>query len=74
MSAYKFTELPSHSSIVGAVTMLVSAWFLVAAGALVTDNHSDQILDEIRVQREAALPYDTYTTIVVEASRSDARS
>ena len=74
MSAYRFTALPSHSSVVGAVTLLVSAWFLVAAGALVTDSHSDQLLDEIRLQRDASLPYDTYTTIVVEARRGPERS
>lgn len=69
MPAYKFAQLPSNSSVVAAVTLLVSAWFLLAAGALLTDSHSDAQLEEIRLQRTAELPYDTYTTITVEASR-----
>ena len=37
MNAYRFPEYSSSSSVASGVTMLVSAWFLVAAGAILTD-------------------------------------
>ena len=38
MNAYQFlTRLPSNGSVASVVTLLVSAWFLVAAGAILTD-------------------------------------
>jgi hypothetical protein len=37
MNEYKFAEYPSNSSVASGVTMLVSAWFLVAAGAILAD-------------------------------------
>ena len=37
MTEYKFAEYPSNSSVASGVTLLVSAWFLVAAGAIIAD-------------------------------------
>ena len=38
MNAYQFlAKLPSNGSVASVVTLLVSAWFLVAAGAILTD-------------------------------------
>jgi hypothetical protein len=40
MNNYKFAEYPSHSSVAAGVTVLVSVWFLVAAGAILSDPSS----------------------------------
>ena len=37
MNTYKFANLPDNSSVDFGVTALVSVWFLVAAGAILTD-------------------------------------
>jgi hypothetical protein len=40
MNTYKFANLPSNSSVDFGVTALISVWFLVAAGAILTDPSS----------------------------------
>jgi hypothetical protein len=37
MNSYRFAELPSNASVSAFVTFAVSAWFLVAGAAIVTD-------------------------------------
>jgi hypothetical protein len=37
MKPYKFANLPSNSSVDFGVTALISVWFLVAAGAILSD-------------------------------------
>jgi hypothetical protein len=37
MTEYKFAEYPNNESIASGVTLLVSAWFFVAAGAIIAD-------------------------------------
>jgi hypothetical protein len=37
MNSYRFAELPSNSSVSAFVTFAVSAWFLVAGAAIVSD-------------------------------------
>jgi hypothetical protein len=37
MNAYRFADLPSNSSVASLVTVLVSAWFLIAAAAILSD-------------------------------------
>lgn len=37
MNEYRFPEFPSSTSVANGVTVLVSSWFLVAAGAILTD-------------------------------------
>jgi len=40
MNAYAFPTYPSSSLVASGVTVLVSAWFLVAAGAILSDPSS----------------------------------
>ncbi|HUQ27657.1 MAG TPA: hypothetical protein VM051_03645 [Usitatibacter sp.] len=40
MTEYKFAEYPNNESVASGVTLLVSAWFLVAAGAIIADPSS----------------------------------
>ena len=40
MNTYRFPTYPSTSSVAAGVTILVSAWFLVAAGAILSDPSS----------------------------------
>ncbi len=84
MKAYKFAAYPSNSSVASGVTMLVSVWFLVAAGAILTDPSSpytqrSQVQAAPSVQyaeeadtRAASTPIapDAHFTIVVEARRA----
>jgi len=37
MSSYTFAGLPSNASVATLVTLLVSGWFLVAAGAILAE-------------------------------------
>ena len=37
MRNFRFPSFPSHSSVVAGVTVLASAWFLVATGTIVAD-------------------------------------
>ena len=37
MINYRFAAYPTHSSVAAGVTVLVSVWFLVAAGAILSD-------------------------------------
>ena len=73
MNAFRFARIPSHSSVVAGVTMLVSAWFLVAAGTIVTDPtatslRADPPREELRLGA-ASVP-DVREKIVVTASRA----
>ena len=73
MNVYKFAE----SSVASGVTLLVSAWFLVAAGAILADPESaytrpvTQALntDSIVVAETPAAAVVAGETIVVEAKR-----
>lgn len=79
MNAYKFTDYPSNSSVASGVTMLVSLWFLVAAGAILTDSSpvpaAPAQAQAAPVTRYAeatavAIAPQAHFTITVEASRS----
>ena len=74
MSAYKFSVLPSHSSVAASVTFFVSAWFVLAGCAILTDNHSGANLASARAEPVATtvyeIPAEAKMTIVVEARRS----
>lgn len=37
MSTYKFANLPSNESVATLTSFLISAWFLMAAGAMLTE-------------------------------------
>jgi Na+/H+ antiporter NhaC len=53
MNEYRFPEYPSSSSVANGVTVLVSSWFLVAAGAILGDPASPYTQ---RTVTEAAAP------------------
>ena len=78
MNEYRFAEYPSNSSVASGVTLLVSAWFLVAAGAIIADPVSPYTQRPAAVAQAAApapavvVAADTpaaYFTITVEARR-----
>ncbi len=74
-STYRFANLPSHSSVVAGVTVLVSAWFLVAAGTLVSEAGFDFRQGAAQPVRSAAavkVAPEARLKIVVTASRSAA--
>jgi len=76
MNAYRFADYPSNSVVAAGVTVLVSAWFLVAAGAILTDPPSPYtqrpqatpervaMAGEV-LQRHSAVPHVHYTVMVV---------
>ena len=73
MSAYRFCVLPSNSSVAATVTLLVSAWFVLASSAILTDNHSEENIAAARAEPSTTevyeIPAAAKTTIVVEARR-----
>ncbi|HEY5676045.1 MAG TPA: hypothetical protein VIR81_04630 [Myxococcales bacterium] len=64
MSTFKFAGLPSHSAVAATVTLVVSAWFTVAAASLAFD------ATEPDTRAASVQKADTYAKIVVTASRS----
>ena len=70
---YDSAPIPSTSVIAAGVTFLVSAWFVAASGAILTDNHSATLIENVRAQvAEQNVVPDERVTIVVEARRSEA--
>ena len=76
MNEYRFAEYPSNSTVASGVTLLVSAWFLVAAGANLADRDSPYTQRPVVAQAAApapaavaALTPATYFSITVEAKR-----
>ena len=72
MNTFKFSELPSNALVSSAVTLMVSAWFLAAGGAILTDNHSEGTIEAARatpVVSSDSIPDEARLTIVVEAKR-----
>ena len=76
MPAFKFSALPSNSSIAAGVTLLVCAWFAAAGGAILSDNHSGATLEAARAipaaYPTAEIAPEARLTIVVEARRGAA--
>jgi len=71
---YRSVLSPSNSSLAtGVVTMAVCAWFVMATGAILTDNHSEALVESTRaaVAEQLVVP-DDRVTIVVEARRNGA--
>jgi hypothetical protein len=75
MNEYRFAEYPSNSSVASGVTLLVSAWFLVAAGAIIADPVSPYTQRPAAVAQAKApvvvaeVAPAAYFTITVEAKR-----
>ena len=81
MASYRFSEVPSNSSVASLVTLLVSAWFLAAAGAILAEpNFAEQVrlqtrTPEVNVRQLSVTeaPPDVSFRIEVVARRSDGR-
>jgi hypothetical protein len=71
--SFESAPIPSTSAIAAGVTLLVSAWFVAASGAILTDHHSTRLIETVRseVAEQSVVP-DERVTIVVEAHRSQA--
>ena len=85
MNEYKFTQYPSNSSVASGITLLVSAWFLVAAGAILSDPVSPYTTRKVMQAQTApavrtadatpssappvAIPPEAHLTITVAARR-----
>ena len=74
MNTYKFSGLPSNSSVAATVTLLVCAWFAMAGGAILTDQHSQATIESARAVPASVteIPDAARLTIVVEAKRLSA--
>lgn len=73
MNTYDTPAYPSNASVSSAVTMLVSAWFLLAGGAILTDQHSEATIEMARTPAQhAQIVPEAHFRIVVEARRNTA--
>ena len=74
MNAYKFSDMPSNAAVSSVVTLLVSAWFVLASGAILTDQHSEATIESAHALpvQYTDVPGEARMTIVVEARRSAA--
>jgi hypothetical protein len=73
MKAYEFTQAPSNAAVTTVVTLLVSAWFVLAGGAMLTDQHSEGTLEMAKTpSSHTQVTPDAHFQIVVEARRSSA--
>jgi hypothetical protein len=73
MSGFRFASLPSHDSVATGVTLAVSAWLTLAAGAILADRGEPRPADEPQraVLMEEALPASP-TPLPVAAVAGDA--
>ena len=70
MSQFKFAEVPSNDSVASLVTLVVSAWFLAAAGAIL----AEPTVDAQTRALHAKTPVVTVRQLsVTEAVQPDAR-
>jgi hypothetical protein len=71
MKPFQFAGLPSNSAVAALVTMIVSGWFVLASGAILTDQHSEHTIESARSApaQVTAIAPEARLTIVVEASR-----
>ena len=53
LNDYRIAEFPSNSSVASGVTSIVSLWFLVAAGAILTDPPSVYTQRVVNVAQQA---------------------
>lgn len=69
-NAMKPYRLDGSAAVTNLVTVLVSAWFVVAAGAILTDQHSEGTLEMAKTPTsQAQVTPDAHFTITVEARR-----
>ena len=73
MKPFEFAEFQPSNAVSSAVTVLVAAWFLLAGGAILTDQHSEGTLEMARTPSSlAATTPDANFQNVVQAKRSAA--
>jgi hypothetical protein len=72
-TTYKFSPVTGTSTVAGVVTILVSAWFVVAAGAIFADPSAAaperSVLSQRAATTEVAAVPAAYFKITVEAPR-----
>ena len=80
MNTYKFDELPSSETVASMTTFLISAWFLVAAGAMLREPSVEQQqralaskTPVVTVREITAYAEQPRVTIEVVAKRDSAR-
>ena len=73
MKPFESAEYPSSAAVSSFVTVLVAGWFVLASGAILSDQHSEGTLEMARTPSlaNAATP-DVHFSITVEARRSTA--
>lgn len=71
MNTYRFSGMPSNSSVAATVTLLVVGWFALAGGAILTDQHSGATIEAARATSDASaeIAPEARFSIVVEAQR-----
>jgi hypothetical protein len=73
MKPFEFTEYPSSATVSSLVTVLVAGWFVLASGAILSDQHSEGTLEMARTPSAlSSTTPDAHFSIVVEAKRSAA--
>ena len=74
MASYQFAPLPSNASVASLVTLVVCAWFAVAAGAMLTEPPVEKAFHSVTVQARTvyAMP-DASVRIEVVAKRPTLR-
>jgi hypothetical protein len=74
-TTYKFAPVPSNSTVAGLVTMMVSAWFLMAAAAIFADPAVSRVEREsfgrqaVTAPTEVAVAPEARFKVTVEAPR-----
>ena len=74
MRQFESAEYPSSAAVSSFVTVLVAGWFVLASGAILSDQHSEGTLEMARTPSLAAhvATPDVHFSITVEARRSTA--
>jgi hypothetical protein len=74
-TTYKFSSVPSNSTVAGLVTVMVSAWFLMAAAAIFADPSASRTVERDVLSQapapatEVAIAPEAHFKITVEAPR-----
>jgi hypothetical protein len=73
MKPFEFTEYPSSATVSSLVTVLVAGWFVLASGAILSDQHSEGTIEMARTPSAlSSTTPDAHFSIVVVAKRSTA--
>ena len=69
MNTFDFAGSSSASPVAAAVTFAVSAWFLVAAGLMVTENPADSPAAEAAAARATSVVYSAPAVAIAPEAR-----